>query len=139
MESMVHRVRNKQFSNTTGAIRVPPLVNCSDEIDSKIFLVFDINVLVKGKLVNIIGWGHPDLIHILKTGPKYIFIDCTFKCTPSIFAQCMVIVIYESATELYLPVFYILLPSKDEMVYRYALRHCIGATNSKFEGDIIFL
>ena len=57
MESMVHRVRNKQFSNTTGAIRVPPLVNCSDEIDSEIFVVFDINVLVKGKLVNIIGWG----------------------------------------------------------------------------------
>jgi hypothetical protein len=59
MESVVHRVRNKQFFNSIGAIGVPPLVNCSDEMDSKIFLVFE------GKLVNIIGWGHPDLIHIL--------------------------------------------------------------------------
>ncbi len=87
IEFNVHRVRNKQFSNTTGAIRVPPLFNCSDEIDSKTFLIFGINVLVKGKLVNIIAWGLPDLIHILKTGPKCILIDCTFKCTPSIFAQ----------------------------------------------------
>jgi hypothetical protein len=133
MESLVDRTRRKQYGTSDGAIRCAPLVYISDT-SNKFFLLFDIHITLKNKVSHIIGWGHNDLIHILKTGPKYIFVDCTFKCAPVKFVQCMVIMIYEPATELYIPIFYILLPNKEEDTYRIALHHCIMHCGYKFEG-----
>ena len=133
MESLVDRTRRKQYGTSDGAIRCAPLVHTSDT-SNNFFLLFDIHITLKNKESHIIGWGHNDLIHILKTGPKYVFVDCTFKCAPVKFAQCMVIMIYEPATELYLPIFYVLLPNKEEDTYRIALRHCIIHCGYKFEG-----
>jgi hypothetical protein len=38
-------------------------------------------------LLEMIGWGHPDLIHMIKGGDHNIFIDCTFKCCPKGYYQ----------------------------------------------------
>ena len=79
-----------------------------------------------------IGFGHHDMIHLLKGGDKHIFVDCTFSCTPPPFKQVMIIMIYEPATELYLPVFHILLQSKKTTTYRRAFVNCIWACDYKF-------
>jgi hypothetical protein len=129
----VFRVRGKEYQNWEAAIRTPPLVNCTDTCQKR-FLQFDLLEVVDGEMCRMIGWGHHDMIHILKNGDKHVFIDCTFDCVPKGFKQLMIIMIYEPATELYLPIFHILLQSKKEIVYRRALYNCVWATGFKFKG-----
>ncbi len=68
-----------------------------------------------------IGFGHHDMIHLLKGGYKHIFVDCTFSCAPPPFKQVMIIMIYEPATELYLPAIHILMQSKKTTTYSRAI------------------
>ena len=72
---------------------------------TRLFLQFNISINVGNKLQKIISFAHPDLINIIKGGPVHLFIDCTFKCVPKGFSQCLVIMIYDYASSLYIPVF----------------------------------
>jgi hypothetical protein len=81
----------------------------------------------------IIGWGHEDLIFILNGGPKFLFVDCTFSCVPKGFSQCLVIMMYDPASHLYMPVFHVLLQSKEENVYKHALHLCVTTANWKID------
>lgn len=97
---------------------------CSDT-SNKHFLLFDVKISFDSSFERIIGWGNYDLIHMAKGGPKHYFIDCTFKSVPKPFYQCMIIMIYENATESYIPMFYVLMQSKYTGAYNAALYHCI--------------
>jgi hypothetical protein len=100
-------------------------------MDIRLFLQFNLNVAIDGELKPIIGWGHPDLIFHFKNGPCPIFLDCTFYATPEdkIFKQLMIIMMHDKAYDMYIPVFYVVLPSKHESVYWHALQMCISATD----------
>jgi len=89
------------------------------------------------EIQKIIGWGHPDLIFQMKHGKVNLFIDCTFKCCPRGFYQCLIIMMYSAAYDSYVPVFYALLESKTELVYYHALEQCIGASNWKLDASTV--
>ena len=57
-----------------------------------------------------------------------MFIDCTFRCVPKGFYQLMVIMVYSASHQMYIPVFFMLLQSKDEDVYQHAIMMFIAAT-----------
>jgi hypothetical protein len=134
MKSLVHRTRNDEHGDWTGLIFKHPLSSAS-ETDTRSFLQFYLQVLVDDVMTKIIGWGHPDLIHLMKYGPVYTFIDCTFNCCPKGFYQCMIIMVYDPSTNMYVPVFFVLLQTKKQLAYWHAISQCIATCD--FERGLI--
>jgi hypothetical protein len=97
------------------------------------FLQFTLTVNIDGELQTILGWGHPQLINLLKNGKVHLFVDCTFKVVPKGFTQLMILMMYYPGTEMYVPVFFVLLQSKKANVYYHALQQCICASDWKLE------
>jgi hypothetical protein len=132
MKSLVYRAKGSEFRDWENAIQNYPLSTCSSD-DERLFLQFYLTVRIGNSLEKIIGWGHPDLIFLTKYGPVNLFTDCTFKVVPNGFSQLMVLMIYSSATDMYVPVFFILLQSKHEDAYYHAIQQAICATEWKLE------
>ena len=108
MRGLVNRVRTNEFHDWESKISQAPLLFVS-QVSEKPFLQFNALINIKGKMMKFVGWGHPELIFLTKSGPVNIFIDCTFKIVPVGFTQLMIVMIYCHATKLYLPILYILL------------------------------
>jgi len=130
---MVYYLGTKEYGDWLDRIVQHPLLTTFIN-DERPFLQFILMLPVPVKSGNnpnnfevqkIIGWGHPDLIFQMKHGKVNLFIDCTFKCCPRGFYQCMIIMMYSIAYDQYIPVFYILLESKCALVYYHALEQCI--------------
>ncbi|ETI55988.1 hypothetical protein F443_01385, partial [Phytophthora nicotianae P1569] len=43
----------------------------------------------------IIGWAHPELRQLLMYNGVSLFFDCTFRCVPTGFKQCMLMMVYD--------------------------------------------
>lgn len=97
------------------------------------FLQFALTVNIDGELQTILGWGHPQLINLLKNGKVNLFVDCTFKVVPKGFTQLMILMMYHPGSEMYVPVFFVLLQSKKTCAYYHALQQCICASDWKLE------
>lgn len=108
MTSMVHRSRHAEFGDWSTQIQMPPLCFASD-IDNRPFLLFNTRGLVKGEYESMIGWAHPNLVNLASKGGLNTFCDCTFSVVPKGFSQLLILMIYDEATQLYLPIFYVLL------------------------------
>ena len=67
-------------------------MNCANDDETLLLQFNNILNIVGNKLQKIIGFAHPDLINI-KGGPVHLFIDCTCKCVPKEYSQCLVIMI----------------------------------------------
>jgi hypothetical protein len=131
LEQLVRRTRTAQFGDWENLIASPPLNMCSPD-DPRSFLQFNLTVSIQDELQKIIGWGHPDLIFELGHGKLPSFVDCTFKCVPWGFLQCLIIMVYLEAYGIYVPMFWILLQSKLEEAYLHALHFAITASGRKF-------
>jgi hypothetical protein len=132
MKSLVYRSKGAEFRDWENAVQNYPLSTCSFD-DERLFLQFYLTVRIGTSLEKIIGWGHPDLIFLTKYGPVNLFVDCTFKVVPKGFSQLLVLMIYSSATDMYVPIFFILLQSKHEDAYYHAIQQAICATEWKLE------
>jgi hypothetical protein len=95
--AFVYQVRTKEFGDWMIKIHAHPMRSCS-LTDDRTFLKFFLNHTTAHDVETIIGWGHPDLIHLMKYGPCPMFVDCTFSCVPSGFKQLLIVMIYTAAT-----------------------------------------
>ena len=125
IEQHTYRVRQKAFKDWESLIRSPPLVYAETN-DIRSFLQFSLTSVIADELRTMVGWAHPDLIFLLKGAPVNLFVDCTFKMVPRGFDQCLILMIYERATGLYIPIFYVLLQGKHEDVYIHAIQNIIS-------------
>ena len=132
LKTLVQRTRRGEHADWEGAISMYPLVKCDDH-DDRLFLQFNANVNIAQKLQKLLGFGHPDLIHNLKYCPVHLFVDCTFSCVPRGFSQCLVIMAYDQSTTMYVPIFYVLMQTKQEAAYKHAFRLCSAAANDKMD------
>lgn len=132
LKKLVQKARRGEYDSWEGVISSHPLVTCRDG-DERLFLLFNTTVNVEQKLSKMVGFGHPDLIHKLKHGPVHLFIDCTFACVPKDFSQCLVVMGHDKATSMYVPIFYVLLQSKKEKVYKHALQMCMAAADDQVQ------
>ncbi|KAG2938656.1 hypothetical protein PC116_g4671 [Phytophthora cactorum] len=57
-----------------------------------------------------------------------LLFDATYKCVPVQFYQLVVIMIYDSISDLYLPVFYVLTTGKTNDIYEHLLHFVFIAT-----------
>ncbi|KAH9117224.1 hypothetical protein LEN26_003830 [Aphanomyces euteiches] len=117
----VHRARELHYgSNVHGRVEVPPLsvVRNSVQRFSQFHHVWsNLQSNRHDKLERVIGWGHPQLIQLLRYEKISLFIDGTFHCTPANFSQCVVVMVYDRATRLFVPVYYVLATSKSYDTY----------------------
>jgi hypothetical protein len=132
LQSLVQRTRRGEFADWEAKISSFPLVQCA-KTDERLFLQFNLNVNVDQKMRKIVGFAHPDLLCNLKHGPVHLFVDCTFACVPKGFDQCLVIMSHDKSTSMYVPIFFVLVQSKKEIVYKHALRMCVAATGGSMQ------
>ena len=122
----VHYIRRASHPDWEAEIKGPLAFISPD--DPTPFLQFFHTILIKNTYHTIIGWGHPALIKWAKSGPLNLFVDCTFRVVPVMFFQLLIIMVYIPLYDLYVPMFYVLLQSKDYEVYWYAIHSCIVAS-----------
>jgi MULE transposase domain len=108
------------------------------EIDKRPFLIANYKYLLPQseeksdrRLHSMIMWAHPDLIYILRRRSTSIYIDCTFRCVPRPYTQCLIIMVYDDETNIYVPAVYILLDNKNQWAYWHALHIVLVETETK--------
>ncbi|KAF0989255.1 hypothetical protein HZS_5593 [Henneguya salminicola] len=94
---IIQKVKHKQYSQMT-------------ECDNRLFLKFSFEYELISKKIKNIGkrhkmliWGHPDWIPILKRRFIPIFLDATFRTVPKPFKQCLILMVFDNKTDLYIP------------------------------------
>lgn len=138
MQNLCRNTRKTEHHDWDGMVHSPPLLHTSTNMVLHNFLLFDTKIYIStNECTRIIGWAHYELIHLVKLGPKHFYVDCTFSCVPDPFSQLLIIMMYVQASDIYIPVFYILLQSKLEVVYKAAIYHCQSHTNFLMEAASI--
>ena len=132
LKSRVYRFRKDEYGEMKEA-----LLKYSEfsETDRRSILIFNNKVkLPSGEFTHMSRFAHPALVIECTGYPLNVFIDCTFHVIPVAtgFKQMMVIIIFLPKYKLYVPVFFVLLQSKQADFYRLALQSCISAANWRF-------
>ena len=98
----------------------PPLSMVQDS--SHFFLQFNLSIpcMETKKIHRIMGYGNPSLFGTL-SGNVQIYIDGTFNIVPHPFYQCLIIMVYDVQTTVYVPVMYIFMTGKSESLYWHCL------------------
>lgn len=71
---------------------------------------------IHGKMHRIIIWVTNESLALMRYN-THTFIDGTFKVTPHPFYQCVIVMIYDLGTELYVPCAFALVTGKSEYIY----------------------
>ncbi|KAJ8519457.1 hypothetical protein ON010_g18074 [Phytophthora cinnamomi] len=81
--------------------------------------VWDINVYYEGNTLHrLIAWAHPRLLELLLYPNSSIFVDGTFRSVPRPFRQCLVVMVDDPASRVFVPVKYILATGILGIAYR---------------------
>jgi hypothetical protein len=137
--NLVKTTRSTEFGNDKMTkIKLPKYAQVSSE-DPRPFLITNYKYLLPlsderngRKLHNLLMWAHPDLMTILRRHSTSIYIDCTFRCVPKPYSQCLIIMVYDDETDIYVPVVYFLLDNKCQWTYWHALHFVLVETETKF-------
>ncbi|KAE8964032.1 hypothetical protein PR001_g29186 [Phytophthora rubi] len=81
----------------------------------------------------VIGWAHPELRQLLMYNGVSLFVDGTFRCVPTEFMQCMVVMVHDQASELFIPVYFVLCSSKAKDMYFDILELIYRDTSEKLQ------
>ncbi len=69
------------------------------------------------ELMQLMVFANPTLIPLLKFKKLDLFVDATFDCCPAPFYQCLIVMVFDDQTCLYVPVVYILMTHKNDELY----------------------
>lgn len=138
--SRVYRVRRRSYGGDVhGMIEQPPLSLVSgSDLPFFQFHFITPNADPTRPPNRIIGWAHPTLVNLLRYHSVSLFIDGTFRCVPRKFAQCIVIMVHDRASGLFVPVFYILTTARTGDTYWDLLHLVVQATDQQLApADVI--
>ncbi|KAE9079547.1 hypothetical protein PF005_g23219 [Phytophthora fragariae] len=111
-------------SDAFRAIESVPTRNVAED-DTRPFLQFSVVHTVGCGQHRYLGFGHPDLVRLLRYSSSALYIDGTFKMVPRPFTQCLIVMIKDPGVDVYVPAMYVLLDSKQQEVYWNALNYVI--------------
>ena len=86
---------------------------------------------IDDELRTILIWSHPELLVMLRRQRLRLLIDCTFACVPRPFMQCMIVMLYDDETDIFVPVVYSLLDTKAQWAYWHVLHFLLVLTETK--------
>ncbi|KAF4141523.1 MULE transposase domain-containing protein [Phytophthora infestans] len=132
----VYRVRRAHFgADLHGIVEVSPLSLVSGTTQP--FFQFYRSYMNGTALERLVGWGYPDLIKLLKYKQTTLFLNGTFRCVPRPFYQCVVMIVFDNATDLFVPVFYTLCTSKTQVTYWHLMEAVNVAADDKIEPSMV--
>lgn len=108
MENLVYRTRHLNYPNWKALIFSEPFVWCRED-DQRPFTRFSCEMIVAGERCDFVGISHPDMIFEIGDTQLHGFIDCTFSIVPSYFLQVLILMVYFSKYDLYVPVYFVLM------------------------------
>ena len=113
----VYNTRRAHFHiSSFNVFETIPLINCSQQ-DLRLLLTFNISFRTgENTLERIVCWSSPSLLRMLRYN-THAYVDCTFKCVPADISQLIIVMIFDPASQLYLPICYGLLTSKKKELY----------------------
>ncbi|EGZ11756.1 hypothetical protein PHYSODRAFT_517476, partial [Phytophthora sojae] len=122
----VHRTRRMHFGgNVHGVIDVPPLALVAGT--DLTFFQFQHIYHEAGQLQRIIGWAHPRLLELLRYPGIQLFVDGTFCSVPRSFHQCVVVMLRDAASRVFIPVVYVLTTNRTIPTYNRLFRFVADA------------
>ena len=89
-----------------------------------------------GNRTHIVTFTNPMFIGLLK-GNVQIYIDGTFEVCPFPWYQCLIGMVHNGQTNLYVPIFYIFLQGKTTFENSMALHFVCAATNCKLQPSTV--
>ncbi|ETO61331.1 hypothetical protein F444_20659 [Phytophthora nicotianae P1976] len=116
----VYRARALHYScNVHGSVEIPPLSLALNEAVSFFFQFHFVSANRQDvtRPTRLLDWVHPALVNLLRYHNISLFIDGTFRCVPPNFQQCVVFMMHDRASGLFVPVFYILSTSRSGDAY----------------------
>jgi len=93
-------------------------------------MMFNVSYAGEKKEQRCIGFASPSLLKLLSNDGLWGNLDATF-CAPIGFYQVLIFGIMDKATGMFIPIFYVLMTSKDEEMYDCVLSNivrCVGGT-----------
>jgi hypothetical protein len=113
---VVENSRKQLKKNEDGNGILMPKYRILSKDDLRLFLKHNIkyeipdpNEFQKNILFEMLIWNHPDLLPILRRQSITIQIDGTFRCVPSKYKQCIVIMAHDDETDMNLPIIFSLM------------------------------
>jgi len=104
----VYRTRAQSFPNWKSLISSEPFRYCREE-DQRSFWRFTNEVLIDNVPMDFVGFAHPGILFELGDTKLHAFGDCTFSVVPIQFSQVLIIMLYFSKYDLYVPVYFVLM------------------------------
>ncbi|OWZ13459.1 hypothetical protein PHMEG_00013211 [Phytophthora megakarya] len=131
----VHHARNQHYSsNVHESVETPPLSLALDDAVSFFqFRFITVNHEDLTKPTRILGWAHPALVALLRYHGTTIIVDGTFRCVPTGYAQCVVFMVHDRASGVFVPVFYILNTARTGASYWDMIYCVVQATDQQIE------
>lgn len=80
-------------------------------------------------MLSYVGMAHPELKGLLNNSNCEVFIDGTFAICPTNYTQVLVLMFRDPPTDMYVPVYYLLLQRKLESVYTIAFEEIMSTLN----------
>jgi hypothetical protein len=131
VKARTRHIRNVHFGiDIHGRVEVPPLSRVKNSTLNffQFHHVWTVSDSKKEFMTErLIGWAHPSNIHLLRYASVSIFIDGTFRCVPVHFKQCIVVMVLDRGSNLFVPVFFVLATSKTHDAYWNTLQYVSNA------------
>ncbi len=108
LENLVYRTRNAMNPDWKALVTSEPFRWCRSD-DSRSFFRFHNTVIIDNQTHEFVGFSHPDIIFEVGTTKLHGFIDCTFSIVPVFFSQILVLMLYFSKYDIYVPFFFVLM------------------------------
>lgn len=130
---MVREQRSSIYSNSIQAAMLPPL---RDLPNGQPFFRRYWSGDIEGEYHQMFIWCTNEALSLMRYN-SHTFIDCTFRSVPAPFIQCLIIMVHDIGTELFVPCAYCLLTSKNEYLYLTAFHEIIVLTKYHWMPRII--
>ncbi len=78
-------------------------------------------------------YGNPTLIQMLKRKGLDIYVDATFDCTPDPFYQTLILVVFHEEMDSHVPVLYVLISHKHVMLYYHVFHMFVVCSDLKMQ------
>ncbi|KAG2788156.1 hypothetical protein PC129_g17678 [Phytophthora cactorum] len=105
VQRRIYRARHQHFSGDVhGAVEIPPLSLALNEAVSYFQSHYvTINNENLNKPTLLLGWAHPSLINLLHYHGTTLFVDGTFHCVPRGYKQCVIFMVHDRASGIFVP------------------------------------
>ncbi|EGZ16351.1 hypothetical protein PHYSODRAFT_334540 [Phytophthora sojae] len=90
------------------------------------------------RLQRVLGWADPRLLELLRYLGSQMFVDGTFRCVPRSFYQCVVLMVSDAASGVFVPSVYTLTTGKTHQLYQKLMRFMNDCTGSRLQpGSVV--